>query len=255
MWRSVMLLLCFYLMSWNTFALAGETVNVKTKLVIAANGFIPPFVIQKGNTGFQLELIRASFHAQGYDELEFVYMSNKRAELAMKNGMVDAVVNLPNTYNGEVYVSDPIVDYHNIAVTLSGNRIRLETLQDLRGLGVVAFQNASTFLGSEYFLMTKQLRSYEEIVNQAAQVELLMKGWADVIILEHRVFEYYLAKFAKMHPVKEVSYHYLFDAAPRPIYFQSELMRDIFNAGLNSIKVSGEYQAILATTIQVYAQR
>lgn len=59
----------------------------------------------------------------------------------------------------------------------------------------------------------------------------------------------------KKHPVKNVNFHYLFEVAPSPVYFQSTLLRDIFNAGLNNIKVSGEYQAILATNIQVYAQR
>lgn len=255
MGRILMLLFVFLLTSGKSLSLDLDGAVVRTKLVIAASGFIPPFVIQRDNTGYQLDLIRASFHAQGYDEIEFVYMSNKRAEQAFKSGLVDAVVNLPDNYVGKVHISEPLLDYHNIAVSLAERKYRIETVQDLRGLGVVAFQNAKGFLGADYFLMTKQLRSYEEIVNQAAQVELLMKGWADVIILEHRVLEYYLAKLATTHPVKEVSYHYLFDAAPRPIYFQSELMRDIFNAGLNNIKVSGEYQAILATNIQVYAQR
>ncbi|WMN62189.1 transporter substrate-binding domain-containing protein (plasmid) [Pseudoalteromonas xiamenensis] len=249
--------LCILLLGFQVNASGyNSDVSIKsTQLVIAASGFVPPYVIQQSDSGYQLELIKASLRTQGIENIEFVYMSNKRAEQALKSGMVDVAVNLPNTFGGKVFASDTLLSYQNVAISLKENGYRIETAQDLKGFGVVAFQNASAFLGNEYRLATKQLRSYEEIVNQFAQVELLMKGWADVIVMERRIFEYYLAKYAKKHPTKDVVFHPLFNPAPRPIYFLSESMRDVFNLGLNEIKITGEYQAILATNGRIYAKR
>ncbi|CCQ10951.1 ABC-type amino acid transport/signal transduction systems, periplasmic component/domain [Pseudoalteromonas luteoviolacea B = ATCC 29581] len=225
------------------------------RLIVAANGFVPPYVIQQDDSGIQLEIIKAALQIQGYKDLKFVYMSNKRAEHAITARMVDVVVNLPVSYEGRLFSSEPLLDYQNIAVTLKANGYQIQSIQDLRGYGVVAFQNAQTFLGQEYRLAANYFRSYEEVINQEAQVELLMKGWADVIVLERRIFEFYLAQYAKHDLPKEVSVHPIFSSSPRPIYFVSETTRDAFNRGLKQIKETGQYQAIFATVGNQYAQR
>ncbi|MFC3033851.1 substrate-binding periplasmic protein [Pseudoalteromonas fenneropenaei] len=251
------ILLLLALLSYGIGALSLENPSEVTfpPLKIAASGFVPPYVIQSRDSGYQLELIRAALKTQGIADIEFVYLSNKRAEQALSSGLVDAAVNLPPSFEGKVYATEPVLEYQNVAITLSSSNLAIQNFYDLKGKSVVAFQNAAAFLGADYRLMVKQLKSYEEVVNQFAQVELLMKGWTDVIIMERRVFDYYAFEYAKKHEMQKVDYHILFNSAPRPMFFASNTLRDVFNLGLEEIKRSGEYQAILANNGVIYAQR
>ena len=81
-------------------------------------------------------------------------------------------------------------------ISLKKNNFKINSVYDLSGKSVVSFQNATEFLPAPFKALTTKLpRSYEEVVYQAAQVDQLMKEWVDVVVLEKRVFLYYLQQY------------------------------------------------------------
>ncbi|WP_346654743.1 hypothetical protein [Pseudoalteromonas ruthenica] len=98
--------------------------------------------------------------------------------------------------------------------------------------------------------------SYDEVVNQYAQIDHLMKGWVDVIVLEKRIFQYYLHTFAmnQGRQTKPVTIHALWPPSPRHVVFTDSQLRERFNQGLAELKKTPRYKALLASAPS-YAQR
>lgn len=235
----------------------GECISEQSTqqpIVVAASASLPPYVIEDTNSGIQLEILKAAFKSQGISNIEIQYMSNKRAELQLMQGEVDIALNFPPVLTPRVYKSDVLLNYQNVAVSLASKELKINSIYDLAGKSVLAFQNATNFIEAPFKSVTNILRSYEEVVNQKAQVDHLMKGWVDVIILERRVFLYYFEKYKQSGHVKPFVVHAIFKEAPRPAFFYSKSLKNTFNLGLGEIIESGEYQAIIRFDGTEYAQ-
>lgn len=223
-------------------------------ITVAVSPSLPPYVFTDGDTGLQLEIIKSAFKSQGVTDLDIVYMSNKRAEYSLEQLEVDVAVNYAGTRVNDIYPSQSLLSYQNIAVSLAKNSFKINTVYDLLGKSVLAFQNATAFLPQPYETITRKLNHYEEVVNQEAQVDHLMKEWVEVIVLEKRVFLYYLKQYEKSHDSKLVRIHPVFSKAARPAYFSSKVLQEVFDMGLAHIIASGEYSAIMAFDGSDYAQ-
>ncbi|MAD03984.1 MAG: amino acid ABC transporter substrate-binding protein [Pseudoalteromonas sp.] len=228
--------------------------NTQKPIIVAASSSLPPYVIEDTNSGIQLEILKAALKSQGISNIDIHYMSNKRAEQQLMHGKVDIVLNFPDALTTRVYKSDELLRYQNVAVSLANKELKINSIYDLAGKSVLAFQNATNFIEAPFKSVTNILRSYEEVVNQEAQVDHLMKGWVDVIILERRVFLYYFEKYKQSGEVKPFVVHAIFKEAPRPAYFHSKTLKNVFNLGLDEIIESGEYQAIIRLDGTEYAQ-
>ncbi|NOU50145.1 transporter substrate-binding domain-containing protein [Pseudoalteromonas sp. JBTF-M23] len=229
--------------------------EVSTKVIVAANAHLPPYVIPTNDSGIQLEILKAAFKQQGLSNIEVRYMSNLRAEQELLLGKVDVALNFPVHNHSKVYKSNSLVKYQNVAVSLSANNFSISSIYDLRGKSVLAFQHAIAYLQAPYKLVVGQLQSYEEVTNQEAQINNLMKGWVDVIILERRVFLYLLNKYAKNNELQPFKVHAIFSEAPRPSFFKDEKLRDTFNNGLDQIVKTGQYHTILQFDGIEYAKK
>ncbi|MCK8123588.1 transporter substrate-binding domain-containing protein [Pseudoalteromonas sp. 2CM39R] len=228
--------------------------NTQKPIIVAASASLPPYVFQDTNSGIQLEILKAAFKSQGISNISIHYMSNKRAEQQLMQGKVDIALNFPPVLTSHVYKSDELLRYQNVAVSLADKDLKINSIYDLAGKSVLAFQNATNFIEAPFKSVTNILRSYEEVVNQEAQVDHLMKGWVDVIILERRVFLYYLEKYKQSAEVKPFIVHAIFKEAPRPAFFYSKTLKNTFNLGLGEIIESGQYQAIIRLDGTEYAQ-
>ncbi|WP_235591128.1 transporter substrate-binding domain-containing protein [Pseudoalteromonas sp. H105] len=145
-----------------------------------------------------------------------------------------------------IYPSQSLLSYQNVAVSLTKNNFKINSVYALTGKSVLAFQNATSFLPHPYKRVTARLNYYEEVVNQEAQVDHLMKEWVDVVVLEKRVFLYYLQQYQQDNDTKEITIHPIFSEAARPAYFNNKKLQALFDTGLAHIKKSGEYNAIMA---------
>ncbi|MFY8282617.1 substrate-binding periplasmic protein [Pseudoalteromonas sp. SSMSWG5] len=223
-------------------------------IVVAASSYLPPYVIKDNDSGIQLEILKAAFKSQGISNIVVQYMPNKRVEQQLLQGKVDIALNFASGSSTNIYQSEPLLRYQNVAISLAEQNFKIDSIYDLAGKSVLGFQNATNFIEAPFKSVTRILRSYDEVVNQEAQVDHLMKGWVDVIILERRVFLYYLEQYKQTAELKPFVVHPIFNEAPRPAFFNSEVLKDTFNTGLGQIVESGEYQAIIRLDGTEYAQ-
>ena len=170
-------------------------------------------------------------------------MSNKRAEQQLHSGNVDILLNYAGKRGAGIYPSQPVLSYKNVAVSLKKRNFTIETINELNNKSVLGFQNATAYLPPPFAKRVAQFASYEEVVNQRAQVDRLMKDWVDVIILDERIFHYYNNDYAHSLPV---NIHPIFPKAPRPAYFNNAVLQKTFDKGLLTIKAKGKYKQIMS---------
>ncbi|WP_245219890.1 substrate-binding periplasmic protein [Pseudoalteromonas arabiensis] len=246
------LILLLFLFCFTTESVSQQ--SHEKQIIVAASSFLPPYIVKQSNSGIQIEILKAALQAQGITELDIHYMSNKRAEQQLLQGKVDIVLNFPPMAIAGIHKSEPLVMYQNVALSLASNEFIIKSIFDLAGKSVLAFQNAVNFIEQPFKSVTENLASYDEVVNQQAQVDHLMKGWVDVIIMDRRVFLFYLEKYKQSNKVLPFVVHPIFKEAPRPAYFSNKALKDSFNLGLDKIIASGEYQAIIRLDGTEYAQ-
>ncbi|MCQ8885903.1 hypothetical protein NQT63_09455 [Pseudoalteromonas agarivorans] len=144
--------------------------------MIAASATIPPYVIEKTDTGIQRNIIKAALIEQGLGNIVVIYMFNKRAEQQLHSGNVDILLNYAGKRGAGIYPSHkPVLSYKNVAVSLKKRNFTIETINELNNKSVLGFQHATAYLPPPFAKGVAQFASYEEVVNQRAQVDRLMK--------------------------------------------------------------------------------
>ncbi|MFK3859749.1 substrate-binding periplasmic protein [Pseudoalteromonas rhizosphaerae] len=247
-------LTAFILILYSSYALSLTAPKASDRITVAVSPSLPPYVFSDDDTGLQLQILKSAFKDQGITNLDIVYMSNKRAGQSLEQMQVDIAMNYAGLTTSAIYPSQSLLAYQNVAISLRKNNFKINTVYDLLGKSVVAFQNATEFLPPPFKALTTKLSAYEEVVYQAAQVDHLMKEWVDVVVLEKRVFLYYLQQYKESHPIKPITVHPIFPEAPRPAYFNSKVLQEMFDTGLAHIIANGQYSKIMAFDGSDYAQ-
>ncbi len=225
------------------------------EVVVAFGENRPPFIIGIGKRGLEVDIVREALKQSGHS-LKVVQMPNARlkatANIALQWGRTDAVAGVRE--GGKVmYMSDSYVTFHNYAITKAAAGIQINTIADLKGKTVVAWQNARNDLGDAYRQLVDSavpgvaLLNYYEHPNQREQVEMFWKGRADVLIIDKSVFVWQSRQLATVIDTEgAVSYH---DVFPQEtlfyVVFRQQRIRDDFNDGLRVMKENGRYQALV----------
>ncbi|MCG8612909.1 MAG: transporter substrate-binding domain-containing protein [Pseudomonadales bacterium] len=234
------------------FALSLQTVSAKD-LIIGTSFSIPPYVIQESNNGIQIDIIREAFALVGHN-VSIFFASNKRSLDYMLNRKIDGMNNMPPNFD-DTYYSDAITDFTNVAIALKHRNITVNKIEDLSPFRVVAFQNASKYLGPVFARFAQdENANYLEVVSQQSQTFLLFSRRTDFIVMEKRIFQYYRAHGSQLLGQKatreQVRFYPLFEPSPRRIGFHDPLLRDQFNAGFRTLKESGRIQKIIETYLK-----
>jgi ABC-type amino acid transport substrate-binding protein len=159
-------------------------------------------------------------------------------------GRVDAVSNLFDSMAAKGCRTDPVFRFSDVVISKRKDKRRVESLADLEGLSIVAFDGARGFFGEEYTRYTLS-GSYLEVGKQALQPRLLLSDRYDVNIGDLFIFLYGLEQIisTKVAP-KEFQVHDLFPAISTRMGFRDESLCPLFNAALVKVKTSGEYERI-----------
>lgn len=236
------LLCCLLLLPLG--ALAAEPLRVGVSFAI------PPYVIQQEGRGIELDLLTEAFAGSGY-EPRFIYLPLERTFRMLEEGKLDAIINVKPGMLDHAHLSQPVLSFHNRVFTLEQTQVR--TLADLKTLRVSAFQRARQILGEEFARIADQNPRYEEVARQEGQVQRLLLGRTDAVVLEQRVFYYYLAQLTQTEQdrgryafsqirqrdlFKPTHYHFAFRQAAQQQWFDRQLAR---------MKEDGRYQRIFAT--------
>lgn len=242
------LLLSVFLLSAQ-FAHAQE----KQQLEIGVSFSIPPWVIQGTDSGIELDLLRLAFENTPYSPKP-VYLPFAIVHSKFDNGQLDGFINAkPNPYKSG-YLSDTVVTFENVAISLASNQYPEDlTVQFLGDKQVVAFQKARQLLGGDFSEMAQNNDDYQEIAKQALQLNLLFVRNIDFIVMDKSIFGYFWKAASENKSYKQagyrydkaVTFHHLFEPSHYAYRFKEEAVRDAFNAGLAKIRENGQYDEVL----------
>lgn len=230
LWKGLTLVagLCFSLMAG-----AQEQPGVAK---IAFGTSLEPFVMEKTQSGVELDIVRAALGKAGY-RLVPVFLPQARVPEMLRHGVVDAAATLIEASGIPAIYSDPYIEYQDMAITLKSRGLKIERISDIAGLRVVGFQNARKHLG-ERFRRAVEGGRYFEVAQQFNQNRLLYEGLVDVVIAEHRIFRYQdkrltASKFTERP--QPVEMHPVFDKIPYRLACRNEQLCDAFNQGLKAL--------------------
>ncbi|MEC4089630.1 MULTISPECIES: substrate-binding periplasmic protein [Pseudoalteromonas] len=235
------LIICSILIS----ALSFGKLAVADVLDVSVGWTKPPYVIEQGDTGFELDMVKAIFALLGHD-LRFVYVPFGRSDSLLKTHKVDAALTMNRRMDlAGAVLSEPYITYHNTAISLKSRKLIIPSISALENYAVIGFQNASLVLGMEYRLATASSPLYIELPDQQKQVELLLQGKVDVVVMDINIFNHLSKAVVGQDQMPNVSVHNLFPASPYRIAFRDPDLKEAFNLKMVQFKRSAAYQTLL----------
>lgn len=234
--RLSLLLICLFILPIYAFS---------ASLTIGSALNRPPYIIEDAESGLEIDIIKAAFKEMG-QPVNFKFYSRKRQVLYFNKDRLDAVMTM-NPANGvDGYWSNDYVEYTNVAISLSEQRLEITRIADLKKYSVAAFENARFLLGPEFNAVAQQT-IYREVDSQLSQNRMLYLGRINTVIADRYIFAQ-LNKFVEddVDTQQALSYHFIFPPTSYRMVFHNSVARDTFNQGLTRIKANGIYQALVA---------
>lgn len=229
--------------TWNAFAHAKE-------MVIAFSLDAPPYVMDEVKAGIEIDIVRAALGPKGYTFRVRQMPYGKLADAA-EDTEIDAAATVTEADNGTFYSAN-YVTFHNAAISKQKSKLKIDSVADLKGKSIVAWENAYEDLGPEFAkLFSPSVKAayrekYREIADQREQVAMFWKGEAEVIVIDEAVMQWFTRELSKDLDTKAVlEYHKVLPADTKfRISFKDKRVRDDFNTGLRSLRESGAYERI-----------
>jgi len=216
-----------------------------TTLQIGVGLVKPPYFFGPGAGGMEYEIAEKALEAGGY-RMAAQHLPPSRALALLRAGHLDGMLTVTEGIGGRHYFSEAYLHYQNVAIALSSRNLRLRGVDDLRGLSIAAFQNASMLLGEEFRTVANSHPDYREYPQQLTQNKLLYTGRVDVVVGDRLVFRHLTRHLEAPIDVRQpVTVYPLFPPSPRMAVFRDPAVRNAFNAGLQAIRRNGVYNAIL----------
>lgn len=206
----------------------------------------PPYVIEETNSGFELDMVSAIFNNMGHS-VSYVYVPFGRSNTFIKDNKVDAALTINEHMDTtNLVLSEPYISYQNAAISLKGRSLEINSVSDLKPYSIVAFQNASVLLGDEYQKVSKASPLYLELPNQQNQVEMLLKGKVDIVVMDINIFNYLSTELIGSSYISNVVIHRLFPKTNYHIAFTDKKLLQAFNKAMKAYKRSDDYTKLIA---------
>ncbi|WNO03659.1 substrate-binding periplasmic protein [Rhodoferax mekongensis] len=205
----------------------------------------PPYVMDGGTSGLEVDIAREALAAVGLT-MRPQQLPPARGLMLHRAGQIDILLTVDEGIGGDGFFSEPYINYQNVAMSLSANKLSIKRIEDLSSYSVGAFQNASMILGERFAAVARRHARYQEYPQQVIQNNLLFTERVDVIVGDKRILHYLSSQLdAKVDVSKPVTVHPIFPLSPRKAVFKDAALRDQFNTGLKLIQANGVYDGIL----------
>ena len=135
--------------------------------------------------GLEVEIVRSCFKNSDY-QVEFFLYPYGRLPIALAQKEIDGqIVSMANEESNDIFFSDIVApEYQTVAISLAKNKLKLNTISDLKNHTIVGHQRAKEYYGKDFFDITTKARSnYKEYANQMNQVHLLYNDLTDIIVI------------------------------------------------------------------------
>lgn len=203
----------------------------------------PPYIISEGDTGFEIELVKAVLAASGRTaRLHYVPMARSVRLISEQNMDIALSMNKGQAVPVD-WLTDEYVTYQNVVITRHDRNKVIHSLNDLKDMTVVGFQTASQALGKAYEKVVATHPGYLEVADQQRQVSMLLLGSVDAIVMDHRIFDAIRSTLPAAQQVP-VDLHPLFDESPYRAAIPDPELREAFNHGLQTLRQNGQYNEI-----------
>ncbi len=221
------------------------------ELRIAFSYDIPPFITDNGTKGMEIEIVQKAMEYRGHS-FAVLQAPYKRLQVAVSEMAIDGSAAVRKSTDDGTYYSQNFIDFKNFAITKKNAGLTLDTLSDLKEKSILAWQNAHIDLGSEFeklfspSVKEEYMMKYHEIPIQINQVDMFLRGRAEVIIIDESIFKWVTRQLAPHLDLEDAFvYHDIFpEKISFQVNFKEKNVRDDFNAGLQHIRENGTYQAI-----------
>lgn len=201
----------------------------------------PPYAIEESRSGFELELIQQVLN--NIDKApEFVFIPYGRSEKMLELPEIDAVI----TVNKQMFphnnnLSENYINYQNVAISLKKDAITLNSISDMADYSIASFQLADKVLGDEFSRTTAGSPMFIQVANQKKQLELLLLGRVDILVMDIKIFLYYFDKHQSNLEENDIAFHYIFPLSPYRVAFKNNANMKAFNQAMREFKASTEY--------------
>ncbi|MDP5150675.1 transporter substrate-binding domain-containing protein [Rheinheimera baltica] len=189
--------------------------------------------------GIEYQLMSRIFSQAGY-QVEFELHSYSRLLKQFSDHKLDCISPAAVDIAGAIY-TQPYLPFKDVAISLQQAAITLNSVSDLSGKRIVAYQQAEKILGQNYQHAISEA-SYLELAERKLQLELLFSHRVDLVIGEQRVLHYLANKVAPQQPLET---HYLFNEALYPAACWQAEWVTVFNRGLAQLQQSGKLKQLL----------
>jgi len=212
----------------------------------------PPYVIEKVNKGFEVELIQEIFKQMGYT-VQAKYFDQRRLANLDKMVGVDATATVKKSDNSVLFYSDEYIEFNDFAITLDSD-LELSSVADLKGMTVGAWKNASDELGTAFseFVASSPKKAYHEYGDAKSRILGLWNQNVSVIFSDELIYYWFRLKLSQdgISP-KEVKFHDIFKTPTKyRMAFKDKELCLKFNKALKVFKSSGEYKKLREKHIQ-----
>ena len=227
------------------FLLNFSKVRALDDIKVAIGLALPPYIIAEENKGMEYEIVKEALEIVGY-RLVPEYYPFARVLKSMDEKTVDAAMTT-NEQSGlkDVFYSNSHITYQNAAITLKKNDFSINNVEDLSKFSIIAFQNATLYLGDDFKKMAENNSGYKELAKQENQVAMLYKERTQVFVGDINIFNYY-SKITQMVDTNvPIAIHQIFPKTNYKVAFQDKAICEKFNQGLKQLKESGRYDEII----------
>jgi polar amino acid transport system substrate-binding protein len=215
------------------------------ELLLVAGLEKPPYVVPAIDSGFEIELMQQMLSIMGY-EMSVVYVPYGRTYEITNQIKADIGLTLISEIGvASELLTDPYVVYQNVAVSLKQQKIQLTKVAELQNYSLVAFQNANKILGADFAQASKASPLYFELPDQLRQVELLLQGKIEVIVMDVNIFKHFAKVLTGNNQISEVNVHSLFPSTYYRAVIASADLRQTFNQEFSKYIKTEQYAELL----------
>ncbi|NQZ23043.1 MAG: transporter substrate-binding domain-containing protein [Colwellia sp.] len=214
-------------------------------------GNFPPFFIEKEMNGIFIEVTDEIFKQLPQYKLEYIFMSNHRILHEINYGkLIDVACNVFPSSQVNVYLSDPVFRYRDVAISLKSNQFKVNKITDLQGKSIAAYQGATELLGAEFKQMAEANDDYAEYPHPKETTHLIVSGEKEIRIGDINIFEHDLNnKYYKKNinvDYENFNVHYLFPYVYSHMAFKDQTLKDAVNKVIKELNLNGSIEKIYA---------
>jgi len=232
------------------FSSMDDSLATAKELEIAFSYDIPPFVMNNGTEGLEVDIVRKALSYQGHDFC-VQQCSYQQLAIAVAQLGLDAAAAVRKTDDG-TYYSHNFIAFKNAAITKKSAGIVLNRISDLKGKDIITWQNAHRDLGEEFAALfspdinAPYMTKYRELPVQKDQVRRFWEGDKEVLIIDKSIFIWFTKQLSQQIQISDQPvYHEIFPIPTQfQVNFKSRKIRDHFNEGLKHIRKTGVYEQI-----------